>query len=90
MSKQVEPLFHLAKHKDGNHRGSFRLRWMIKYGDSMTDYGFSTKTEVLDWIHRHWRCNAVAWQAQFLFRLKGDDKNVEIINKDGYSRESLV
>jgi hypothetical protein len=89
MSEQIKPLFHLAKHKDGNHRGSLRLRWFIKYGDSMTDFGFSTKSEALEWVRRHWLLNAVDWQSKYIFRLKGDTKDISIVNKDGYSLKTF-
>ena len=77
MLKSTVPLIHLAK--NANCSGSFRIRWFIKYGDETLDVGFFTKSDVDDWIRKH----DIEWRAGYLFRIKGDNKDLEINNKDG-------
>jgi hypothetical protein len=90
MSEQVRPLFHLAKHKDGKHPGSSKLRWFVKYGDLMTDYGFSTKSEAAKWIEMHWLYHGrVEWQVGYMFALKGDATEISIVNKNGHRPKGI-
>jgi hypothetical protein len=77
MPKSTKPLIHLAKNK-ANCSKSFRIRWFIKYGDEILDVGFFAKSDADDWIRRH----DMEWRVDYLFRIKGDNKDIEIINKD--------
>jgi hypothetical protein len=77
--KSLKPLFHLTRKKSDSF-GSFKTRWLIKYGDAVLEnIGFYTKSEVEEWIEKH----DLEWRVAYLFRIKGDDKVIEIIDKNG-------
>jgi hypothetical protein len=57
-------------------------RWFVQYG-ARTYYnkGFRSKAEADEWITSHGR--GIDWRVGYLFRLRGDDCDVRIVNKHG-------
>lgn len=58
-------------------------RWFVRCG-ATTKFtkGFRTKREASDWIGA---LEGLDWRVGFLFRLRGDDHNVEIVDRKGRS-----
>lgn len=58
-------------------------RWFVKYG-ATTKYnrGFKTKDQAREWIDA---LEGIDWRVGFLFRLRGDDYNVEVVDRMGRS-----
>ena len=56
-------------------------RWFVRYG-AVTKYnkGFQTKAEASTWIE----ClEGIDWRVGFRFRMRGDDCDVQIVNRRG-------
>lgn len=57
-------------------------RLFVKYGDKVwSDRGFRSKKEAGEWIDSHWR--VMDWRAEFVFRLRGDATDIEIVDRKG-------
>lgn len=59
-----------------------RCRWFVRYGaKTVFDRGFRSKEEAGSWIkgfgHR------VDWQAGYVFRLRGDNQDIAIVDRQG-------
>lgn len=64
------------------------LRWFLKRGARMThDRGFTSKQAALDWIAA--LGSRLDWQAGFTFRLRGDDREMSIVDKSGVLAKPL-
>lgn len=60
-----------------------RKRWFVKRGDVvlMNAGGFASKSEASDWINSFgWKLD---WRSGYLFRLKGDDVAMSIVDRKG-------
>lgn len=58
------------------------LRYFIKRGaTTWSSVGFRTKRDASDWINSHG--DALEWRAGFVFRLRGDGRDVDIVNRRG-------
>lgn len=59
-----------------------RRRLFVKRGSIVwQDRGFSSKSEADNWINNFGR--ALDWRAGFVFRLRGDDTDIEIVDRQG-------
>ena len=63
------------------------LRYFVKRG-AATWYstGFKTKSAASDWIDSHGR--DLDWRVGYLFRLRGDARDVQIVNRKGEALKS--
>lgn len=58
------------------------LRWFIKRGaTTWFNKGFRTKARASAWINDHG--NSLDWRSGYLFRLRGDARDVEIVDRHG-------
>jgi len=58
------------------------LRWFIRRGaTTWFNRGFRTKARANAWISMHG--HALDWRAGYLFRLRGDARDVEIVDRHG-------
>lgn len=58
------------------------LRWFIQRGaTTWFNRGFRTKARANAWISMHG--NALDWRAGYLFRLRGDSRDVKIVDRHG-------
>ena len=59
-----------------------RFRWFVRYGaKTMFDRGFRSMDEASRWIDNSGR--RLDWRAGFVARLRGDDKDIEIVDRKG-------
>jgi len=59
-----------------------RRQLFVKRGSTVWhDRGFSSKFEADSWINNFGR--ALDWRAGFIFRLRGDDTDIEIVDRQG-------
>lgn len=59
-------------------------RWFVRYGSTIRyDRGFRSKKEAAEWINGFG--NQIDCRVNFWFRLKGDDRDIEIIDRQGRS-----
>ncbi|HZF98273.1 MAG TPA: hypothetical protein VEY92_08535 [Pseudoxanthomonas sp.] len=59
-------------------------RYYVRYGaTTMFRRGFNNKQEASDWIEMLYRSGVVDWRVGFLFRVKGDEFDVEIVDRLG-------
>jgi hypothetical protein len=59
-----------------------RARWFIKRGDTVEfSRGFSSKGAASEWIANLGR--RLDWRAGFVFRLRGDNVDMFIVDRDG-------
>lgn len=59
-----------------------RCRWFVRRGASTRfDRGFPSKSDASNWIDAFG--SRLDWRAGFLFRLRGDDTDIEIIDRAG-------
>lgn len=59
-----------------------RCRWFVRYGAKTAfDRGFRSKDEASSWIDSFGR--RLDWRAGFVARLRGDDKDIEIVDRKG-------
>ena len=57
-------------------------RWFVRYGaKTMFDCGFRSKDDASAWIEKFDR--RLDWRAGFVARLRGDDKDIEIVDRKG-------
>ncbi len=60
------------------------LRWFIRRGaTTWFNRGFKTKASADEWIKSHGQ--DLDWRAGFMFALRGDPRNVLIVDKNGRS-----
>lgn len=58
------------------------LRWFIRRGaTTWFDRGFKTKARASAWIADHGP--AIDWRCGYLFRLRGDSRDVQIVSRRG-------
>lgn len=58
------------------------LRLFIRYGTTTWySVGFKTRLEASEWIDSHGR--ALDWRVGYLFRLRGDSKDIQIVKCNG-------
>ena len=58
------------------------LRWFIRRGaTTLFTRGFRTKARASIWINDHG--HAIDWRVGYLFRLRGDERNIEIVDRRG-------
>lgn len=59
-----------------------RCHWFVSYGvNTMFDRGFLSKDEASSWIDYFER--RLDWRAGFVARLRGDDKDIDIVDRKG-------
>jgi hypothetical protein len=59
-----------------------RCRWFVRYGTvTVFDRGFRSKNEASNWIDKFGR--RLDWRAGFVARLRGDEKDIEIVDRKG-------
>lgn len=57
-------------------------RWFVRRGsETPTDRGFRSKAEASSWIESLGR--RIDWRVGFLFRLRGDTLDIEIVDRHG-------
>lgn len=63
-----------------------RCRWFVRRGSkTVFTKGFRSKTEASNWIDDFGR--RLDWRVGFLFRLRGDDEDIEIVDRAGNRAE---
>ena len=56
-------------------------RWFVRYGAATKfNRGFNTKAQASNWIDA---LEGLDWRSGFLFRLRGDDYDVQIVDSKG-------
>lgn len=59
-----------------------RCRWFVRLGaQTMFDRGFRSKDEASGWLDKFGR--RLDWRAGFVARLRGDSKDIEIVDRAG-------
>lgn len=60
------------------------LRWFVQRGaTTWFSRGFRTKARADDWIDSHRRAGVMDWRVGFRFRIRGDARDVLIVNRNG-------
>lgn len=59
-----------------------RSRWFVRYGaKTVFERGFRSKDEAISWLDNLGR--RLDWRAGFVARLRGDDKDIAIVDRKG-------
>ena len=59
-----------------------RCRWFVKRGaTTWFNRGFRSKAEANSWINSHG--TALDWRSGFLFRIRGESMDIEIVDRIG-------
>ena len=72
-----KPLFSFAEVPQ-----QLRCRWFVRRGATTRfDRGFRSKGDASNWINAFG--SRLDWRVGFLFRLRGDDADIEIVDRQG-------
>ncbi|MGE4074923.1 MAG: hypothetical protein AB7F22_05190 [Reyranella sp.] len=74
---EARPLLDRCGRQKGN-------RWFVQHGArTYYGHGFRSKAEADEWIDAHRRAGLMDWRVGYRFRLRGNNFDVQIVNRHG-------